>query len=174
MTRAYVVTFRQVDPFYVVDLADPARPAVAGELKLPGFSSYLHPIGDGLVLGVGQGGTGSDGTKVSLFDASDPAAPTEVAQWSQPGGYSPAEEDHHAFLWWPGTRQVVLPLTSSGNDGAVVLHVGDGTITETGRVRQVGVLRSIVSGERLYTYSVFGLVSTDLATSGDRVSIPWK
>src|SRR5205823_490956 len=52
--RGYVVTFRQTDPLFVVDLADPARPAARGELWMPGYSSYLHPIGGDLMIGVGQ------------------------------------------------------------------------------------------------------------------------
>ena len=58
--QGYVVTFRQVDPLYVVDLSDPAAPRVAGELKIPGYSAYLHPVGPGLLLGVGQE-VGSEG-----------------------------------------------------------------------------------------------------------------
>lgn len=78
---AYVVTFMQTDPLFVVDLSNPAAPAVTGEVKLPGFSSYLHPAGEGLLLGLGYGGTedGLDGSmKISLFDVSDPAKPKEV------------------------------------------------------------------------------------------------
>ena len=174
--RAYLVTYRQIDPFFVVDLSDPAHPEVAGELELPGFSSYLHPIGDDRVLGVGQDGTatgGVTGTKVSLFDVSDPAAPTEVARWTEPNGRSGAEEDHRAFLWWPETDQVVLPLDSPTFSGAVVLHVGRDAIGETGRVRQLGVERSLVAGEKLYTHSGFGLVSTNLADSGARANVSW-
>ena len=177
--RAYLVTYRQIDPFFVVDLSDPAHPEVAGELELPGFSSYLHPIGGDRVLGVGQDGTATGattGTKVSLFDVSDPAAPKEVARWTEPSGRSGAEEDHRAFLWWPETDQVVLPLDSAAAafSGAVVLHVGADDITETGRVRQLGVERSVVAGDKLYTYSAFGLVSTDLADAQDRTSVPWR
>ena len=55
--RGYVVTFRQTDPLYVLDLRDPAAPKVLGELKIPGYSGYLHPIGENLLLGVGQSGS---------------------------------------------------------------------------------------------------------------------
>ena len=77
----YMVTFLNTDPLFVLDLSDPAKPVVTGEVKLPGFSEYLHPAGDGLLLGVGYGGDeeGLDGSaKLSLFDVSDPAAPKEV------------------------------------------------------------------------------------------------
>lgn len=78
---AYVVTFVQTDPLFVIDLSDPAAPVITGEVKLPGFSSYLHPAGEGYLVGIGYGGTedGLDGSaKISLFDVSDPAKPQEV------------------------------------------------------------------------------------------------
>lgn len=77
----YFVTFMQTDPLFVADLSDPNSPEIVGELKIPGFSSYLHPVGNGLVLGIGSGGTedGLDGSaKISLFDVSDPKKPTET------------------------------------------------------------------------------------------------
>jgi len=88
--RAYLVTFRQTDPLYVVDLADPAKPAVKGELKIDGYSDYLHPITDDFLLGIGKDAIAADdeqgdgrgawvqGIKLSLFDVSDPANPAEV------------------------------------------------------------------------------------------------
>jgi hypothetical protein len=136
---AYVVTFRQTDPFYVIDIGDPRAMSVQGELKIPGFSSYLHPIGDGLVLGVGQDATDdgrTTGTKVSLFNVSDPSNPTEVDVWTLPDGFSDAEFDHRAFLYWAETGTAVLPLQSWSDQfaGAVVLHVDANGITEQGRI----------------------------------------
>lgn len=81
----YLVTFMQTDPLFVVDLSDPENPEIKGELKIPGFSTYLHPAGDGLLIGVGEGGTmtGTDGTaKISLFDVSDPASPKELDNYT--------------------------------------------------------------------------------------------
>jgi hypothetical protein len=137
---AYVVTFRQIDPFYVLDLSDPRNMSVQGELKIPGFSSYLHPISDTLVLGVGQDATDggrTTGTKVSLFDVSDPANPLEVDVWTLPKGSSDAEFDHRAFLWWAPTNTAVLPLQSFSDrfSGAVVLKIENNTITEQGRIQ---------------------------------------
>ncbi len=77
----YVVTFEQTDPLFVIDLKNPQKPEIKGELKIPGFSSYLHPVGDGLVLGVGVDGDESgqrEGMKISLFDVSDPTKPVEA------------------------------------------------------------------------------------------------
>ena len=73
--RGYVVTFRETDPLYTLDLADPARPRVTGELKILGYSAYLHPVGEHELLGVGQDATPEGmrlGTQVSLFDVSNP------------------------------------------------------------------------------------------------------
>lgn len=150
--QGYVVTFRQTDPLYTLDLSDPTKPRVAGELKIPGYSSYLHPIGDGRLIGIGQDATGegrTTGTKVSLFDVSNPASPSEVSTWTLPGSNSSAESDHHAFLWWPDEDLLVAPLSSYGYDpvtglstdgfeGAVGLTVTAGGITERGRIAHVG------------------------------------
>ena len=71
----YFVTFKQVDPLFSVDLSNPADPEIIGELKIPGFSEYLHPYGDGLLLGIGmdvdEEGVTTEGVKVSMFDVSD-------------------------------------------------------------------------------------------------------
>lgn len=109
----YVVTFRETDPLYVLDLSDPATPRVTGELKILGYSAYLHPVGDGLLLGVGQDATEEGrrlGTQLSLFDVSDPANPTRIHQVALGGGDSPVEFDHRAFLWWAPESLAVLPV----------------------------------------------------------------
>ena len=110
---AYVVTFRQVDPLYALDLSDPFNPEVLGQLKIPGFSAYLHPVGEGLLLGVGQDASLEgrvEGLQVSLFDVSDPTDPRRVAQirpLAEDGrdpdySWSPVERDHRAFVFYDG------------------------------------------------------------------------
>ena len=134
----FVVTFRQIDPFYTIDLSDPTDPVILGELKIPGFSSYLHPIGDDFVLGVGSEADFSGrvtGAKVSLFDVSDLTAPSEVAVWSAPKGWSDVGWDHRAFLWWAPEKLAVVPVSvRNGWSGAVVLRVAEGTIDEVGYI----------------------------------------
>lgn len=135
---AYVVTFRQTDPLYVVDLRDPTNPVVTGELKIPGYSAYLHPIGEGRLVGVGQEATEegrSIGAKVSLFDVNDPTNPVELSTWIETDGYSGAEWDHRAFLWWGPRNLAVLPLTSwqDGFSGAIALEITADGITERAR-----------------------------------------
>jgi hypothetical protein len=96
------VTYEQIDPFYTIDLKDPAMPKQVGELEIPGFSSYLHPIGDNFILGVGQAVVNdqTSGLQISLFDVSDLANPMRIANLIEAGGdgsSSDAQYDHKAF-----------------------------------------------------------------------------
>ena len=104
--RAYVVTFRQIDPLFIIDLSDPAEPRVTGELKIPGFSAYLHPLGDGLLLGVGQDAdprTGRPlGPQVTLFDVSDPAAPTSLGRVALSSASTSPTFGHRGFTYHEG------------------------------------------------------------------------
>ena len=140
----YVVTFRQIDPFYTLDLSDPENPRVVGELKIPGFSSYLHPIGDGRVLGVGSDADLDGrvtGSKVSIFDVSDPANPLEVSVWQAPGAWNDIGWEHRSFLWWAPESIAVVPVNVWENGenwaGAVVLKVEGTTIEEIGRIDHI-------------------------------------
>ncbi|WP_181010046.1 beta-propeller domain-containing protein [Ornithinimicrobium sufpigmenti] len=110
---AAVVTFRETDPLYLVDTSDPTAPVVAGELKIPGYSTYLHPAGDGRLLGLGQDATEdgrTTGLQLSVFDVSNPGDPVRVSQVMWPDYYSGAEYDHRAFRHWTATGQVFLPV----------------------------------------------------------------
>lgn len=183
----YVVTFRQIDPLYVLDVAAPSRPTVRGELKILGYSAYLHPVGDGLLLGIGQDATAEGrvlGTQASLFDVRNPAAPRRLDSFALGKGWSEAEQDHHAFLWWPRTGLAVLPVQAYDDRpfvGALGLRVRRaGGITEVGRVTHpdlsgaapVGspgtpIRRSVVVGETLYTISAAGVRGSRLGSFAD-------
>ena len=154
----YVVTFRQTDPLYTLDLSDPAQPRVRGSVALTGYSAYLHPVSDTRLIGIGRqadamGHVG--GTQVSLFDVSDLAAPTRLATFALAGAISSAEFDPHAFLYWPGSRVMVVPLQLTGPvagapmspggvaqspdgqlSGALVLRIDDSSITDMGFITQ--------------------------------------
>jgi uncharacterized secreted protein with C-terminal beta-propeller domain len=158
----YVVTFKQIDPLYTVDLSDPVHPKVLGELDLPGFSAYLHPVGADMLLGVGQYVEGSvDGTQISLFDVGNPARPAQLARTTLGSGYSEAEADHHAFLFWPPTGLLVIPF----NQQAVGYRVSrSGGIDALGTITQSGPIeRSLVAGASVFTVSSGGVESSSLA-----------
>jgi inhibitor of cysteine peptidase len=109
---AYIVTFRRVDPFHVVDLSNPNDPELDGELKLPGFSTYLHPIDDDRVLGIGK----EDGqVKAVMFDVSDPSNPTVQDDFILDSHWSAIDESHHAFLLDKQHGVFFLPTGGGGN-----------------------------------------------------------
>ena len=179
----YVVTFRQTDPLYTLDLSDPSAPRVRGELKIPGYSAYLHPVGDGLLLGVGQDAdeeTGQvQGLQLSLFDVSDLAKPARLQQLKLGDRFSSSavEWNHHAFLWWPATKLAMLPVdteTFTGAGGFAVDRAGG--IAELGRIAHPpafaggwapSIERASVIRNRLFTVSGGGVKMSALDTLAD-------
>ena len=175
----YVVTFRQVDPLYTVDLSEPRAPKLRGELMIPGWSSYLHPVGKRLLLGLGQDGTGGGeaaGLQLSLFDVSDLRRPERLHKRVAGRGESAAEYDHHAFLYWRPLRLVVIPAdvytATSRIAGAIGFRVGRKTgIREIGRITHpnaYGISRALVIGDSLYTVSDAGIEKRALRTFARR------
>jgi hypothetical protein len=184
----YVVTFRQTDPLYTLDLRNPQRPALKGELKIPGYSAYLHPIEGNRLIGIGQDaddGGRVRGTQISLFDVADLSRPTRVATYTLPGAHSQAEFDPHAFLYWPADRLLVVPMVTRaegpvegdsniaapvGNPTAValVLRIDGATIRDVGQLNHPydtnvpvspEIRRSLVIGNTLWTVSDLGLMA---------------
>jgi hypothetical protein len=170
----YVVTFRQTDPLYTVDLSNPDNPTVVGELKINGYSAYLHPSEPGRLIGIGQDANTNGrvlGTQVSLFDVSKPANPTRLAQYAMRYGQSEAEFDPHAFLYWQPSRLLVVPLTVNGARApiytALALKIGDTSITQLGTVTHpvpTMIRRSIIIGDTQWTVSDAGLAADDSTT----------
>jgi hypothetical protein len=172
----YVVTFRQVDPLHVIDLADPADPRLAGELEIPGYSTYLHPIGPGLLLGIGQDADANgatSGAQASLFDVSDPANPVRTDQVSLGADSSTeVESDHHAFTWADEHDLAVVPVASwagTGFQGAVGIRAGAGGLELTERTSHGAgpddaIRRTLAIGGVLYTVSARGIAVHDPAT----------
>ncbi len=118
--KGYVVTFRQVDPLFTFDLSDPARPRKVGELKVPGFSSYIHPVGDTHLLTIGMhvpedGSWQGRAVKLSLFDVSDLANPRErfTQTVGTTYGWSEALYEHKAFNYFPAKGLVAIPFVDS-------------------------------------------------------------
>jgi hypothetical protein len=188
----YVVTFRQVDPLFTVDLADPEHPKLRGELEMPGVSTYLHPIGGDRLLGLGNGPSddgSQNGLQLSEFDVSDLAQPKLEHRITVDGGNSEAQYDHHAFLWWAPRHLALLPMSvydyssppcdpgpcpayapaRSGFNGAIGFSVTPEALTEAGRTSQEGVVRrSSIMGDRLLTMSDAGLKASSLDDYSDR------
>jgi hypothetical protein len=114
--RGFVVTFRQVDPLFTLDLSDPRNPRKVGELKVPGFSTYLHPIDRDHLLAIGQDVPENGGwprrVKLSLFDVSDFANPKEkfTQLVGEAHGFSEALHDHRAFTWFASRSTLAIPF----------------------------------------------------------------
>jgi len=167
--RAYVSTFRQIDPFFVIDLSEPSAPRVEGELKVPGFSSYLQPLDDTRVLGIGRDvdpDTGRVlGVQLSLFDVSNPSAPVRDAVHTFPGegweAWSEALVDHRAVSWFPERGILALPAARFTADGTTdslwVLRVDLGAnagFTVLGEILHDSAMRrSVRIGDILYSIS---------------------
>jgi uncharacterized secreted protein with C-terminal beta-propeller domain len=185
--RGYIVTFRQTDPLYVLDLRNAAAPKIAGELKIPGYSGYLHPIGENLLLGVGQSGVdagndpsqpvrgGQIGVQFSLFDISDPASPRRIDTQTYGGGAAAAEFDPKAFLYWQPRDLIIAPTNLHGDhrgkgafSGLVLLRANADGLSELGRLSTTEaygtVARSAVVGDTVYILSDHALQANSLNT----------
>lgn len=172
---AAVVTFRQVDPLYLIDTSDPAAPQLAGQLSIPGYSAYLHPLGDDYLLGVGQDATptgGTTGLQASLFDISDPSTPQRVSQVTWPGHQSPAESDHRAFLMWQD-RVYLATRSWGGQQREVVLSVDvePGAMTQGPKIEvgaglpsggYAGVQRVLVVGDRIWLVGTESVIQVEV------------
>jgi len=119
-TRCYLVTFKKVDPLFVIGLEDPANPVVLGKLKIPGYSDYLHPYNENLMIGIGKETVEAEegdfawyqGVKISLFDVSDVENPQEIAKYEigDRGTDSPVLWDHKAFLFDRERNLLAFPV----------------------------------------------------------------
>jgi uncharacterized secreted protein with C-terminal beta-propeller domain len=122
--KAYIVTFQQKDPFFVLDLSNPAAPRMAGKLEIPGYSSYLHPYDENHVIGLGME---NNTLKLSLFDVTNVNAPTEMAKYIVQGDYSSSDAlyEPKAFLFDKAKQLLVIPvsITQYGVVGGGILPV---------------------------------------------------
>ncbi len=118
--RLYMVTFKRVDPLFVIDLSRPESPEILGQLKIPGFSDYLHPYDEDHIIGIGKetesnewGGVSLQGVKLSLFDVSDVENPIQLDKYGigEAGTDSEALRDHKAFLFDRKKNLLVIPVT---------------------------------------------------------------
>lgn len=152
--KGYVVTFRQIDPFYVLDLSDPVNPGKKGELKIPGYSSYLHPIAKDKILGVGEE---NNRVKISLFDVSDSTSPEEVAKYNLDEYWSEISQTHHAFLLDSKHQIFFLP---GSNGGYIFSYAGD-SLKLVKAVSGIQAKRAIYIDDFLYVIGEDKLIVLD-------------
>ncbi|QSZ66903.1 hypothetical protein RJ40_05050 [Methanofollis aquaemaris] len=183
--RLYLVTFRQIDPLFVIDLSG-TKPAVLGALKIPGYSEYLHPCGDHCLIGVGRettvnewGGTVTGGLKVALFDVGNVSAPAviDTAVIGTGRTHSPALDDHKAFFFDERRGVLALPVSDRDRDGTGYSTPWNGayifTVSEKDGIDHIGTVthepswegrveRTVRFGETLATVSEQSIVLTAL------------
>jgi len=172
----FLTTYRTVDPLFALDLQEPAAPRAAGELHIPGFSSYLQPMDAGHLIGLGQDTDEAGGNprlQLSLFDVTDWAHPARTAAYlltDQPwGAWSEAQWDHHAFSYFSEAGILALPVQDGqssddyGADLCVFAVEGEGGFTELGRIKHdAAIRRSLVIDDLLYSISATNVKVNEL------------
>jgi uncharacterized secreted protein with C-terminal beta-propeller domain len=173
--RGFVVTFERTDPLFTVDLSTPSAPRIAGELEVLGYSTYLHPVDENHLLGLGRSADENGietGMQLSLFDVTDMASPGLDASLLLGEGWSDASYDHHALTFYEG--MLMLPVSAwteeGGIDGIEVFGVDvddgivrRGAIDHSGFAAEFGyahVERSLVIGDVIYSISNAALVAS--------------
>lgn len=188
---AYLVTFVRTDPLFAIDLADPTSPTLTGELVVPGFSNYLQPVGDGLLLGIGQEretASWNNHLQATLFNVAD-GAPTQLDREYLDSGYqwswSDAQFDHHALLYSAQDGLLVVPVAASGYDQQTgyrysqylkVLRVGPAGLEVVGEIHpRDSVQRTVRIGDVLYAVgdtTVTAYRLSDLSEIGTTAAAP--
>ncbi len=167
----YFVTFRETDPLFSVDLSDPENPKIIGELKIPGFSDYLHPYGDGKLLGIGmdvdEEGMTTNGVKLSMFDISDPANVKEAHKYVLEGTYS-TDVTYNYKAAFVDVKKNLIGLNAYG-DGANYYFFAYGEngfecLFSRDLLGLSSDVRALYAGERLYLVAGNTIVSYRLKT----------
>lgn len=175
---AYFVTFRQTDPLFSADLSDPKNPKILGELKIPGFSEYMYPYGDGLLLGFGMDADENTGRtkdlKLSMFDITDPANVTEDDKTVIDGyAYSPALSNHKAMLVSSDKNLIGFAATDSYDNVRYLIYryTGDGfervatlTVKEGYNYYAMSDVRGLFISDNFYVVSESVLQVYDINT----------
>lgn len=150
----YLVTFRQIDPLYAIDLSSPEKPEILGYIKIPGFSEYLHPLTKETLLGIG---IENNSLKISLFNTKDPRNIIEEASLKIESARSQALADHHAITIHSERGLLLIPLVSlkygAQVGGIAVISIGDNSLVLKAILSHEEALRSIYIGDKIYTIS---------------------
>lgn len=165
--RVYVVTFFRIDPLWIIDLTDPARPQILSELEVPGWSTYIHPMGDRLVA-VGIETTNGWRTTISLFDVADPAKPALLDREFLGEGYSwsEANNDEKAFNVLEGAGLILVPYSGNVNNGYVnqvqLIDLARDSLTKRGVINhRLQPRRATLQNEHVFSLSSRELISVN-------------
>lgn len=200
--NGYLVTFKYTDPLVTLDLSDATNPHVVGELQVPGYSTYLHPMGDHGLLSIGVDNTQSWTTNISTFDVSNQAQPSRTSNLPlnpPDGGWSWSEAlwEHKAFNYWAPKGLLAIPASNyeqtsqynwkyvsklrlvsvDANSGALTLH---GEIDHTPYYNQdqywsiLDIRRSVFMGDYIYAISdkAISVHQTDDLTKVNEALLP--
>ena len=182
----YIVTFKEIDPLFVIDLSDPTNPVVKGELKIPGYSSYLHPYDETHIIGIGYntkdngwGGVTNSNMKMSMFDVSDLENPVELfnVDIGTENAYSEVTHNHKVLFYKKAENLIGFPVTyrdydyRNDRDGFVIFRVDleNNQFEKYGEILQeinyrTNIRRIIYIEDVVYTLSDTQIVSYDLNT----------
>ncbi len=180
----YIVTFKELDPLFVIDLSNPENPVIKGELKIPGYSSYLHPYDENHIIGIGHntkqnssGGITNTNMKISMFDVSDLENPKEIFSEDIGGSYAYSElEYNHKVLFYSKTKDLIgFPITlresnyKNDRNGFIIFKIDleNGKFEKHGEILQeidyrTNIDRAIYIENKLYTLADTQIVSYDL------------
>lgn len=168
---AYVITYEQVDPLFIIDLSDPANPQIKGEVEITGFSSLLVPVDENTLLGIGystyQGeyGEATDGLKLALFDISDHENPAVLDSYVLDDAYSEAQHNHHALVVNHDKGYYAIPYEIfnqeifESTNGALTFEINDGKINVTNQFVIDGeetAMRCTYAEDNLYVFNYSG------------------
>lgn len=136
-TKCYLVTYKQIDPFFVIDLQDPTNPSILGELKIPGYSTYLHPYDENHIIGIGME---NNIVKINLFDVEDVSNPTELDSYEFEAPYdyywmhSSSLYEHKAFLFDEEKNLLIIPVSTDYIESAYVFNITSSDIELRGMI----------------------------------------
>lgn len=169
----FLVTARDVDPLFAVDVSTPENPVVLGYLKLPGFSEYLHPLPGDRLLGIGSEWWGD--LKISLFDVSNPADMIEIAKIVVAPGWSPALQSHHAVTVYLERNLVFIPYSTASSvptAGVLVVGFSESELVFEAVLEHPLAVRAVYIGDEVYTVSEYSIKVFMLPTYKEIAEIP--
>lgn len=159
---AYVITYEQTDPLFIIDLSNPSEPKITGEVKISGFSSFLTPVDENTMLGIGfatseeEWGIVQDGLKLALFDVSDKNAPKVLASYEMREAYSPAQYRHKALTVNPEENYWAIPYEDyNGGQGVLIIRIENGKLLVNKETVKEAIQRCTYIGRYIYAPAHF-------------------